>query len=46
MHPSGMVNSMVSITVTGDHDWPEWLIRISGICTDHQTRKLASTFRL
>jgi hypothetical protein len=28
---SGMVNSMVLITVTGDHDRPEWLIRINGI---------------
>jgi hypothetical protein len=26
-----MVNSMVLITVTGDHDRPEWLIRINGI---------------
>jgi putative transposase len=28
-----MVNSMVLITVKGDHDRPEWLIRINGIRT-------------
>jgi hypothetical protein len=26
-----MVDSMVLITATGDHDRPEWLIRINGI---------------
>jgi hypothetical protein len=31
VHSSGRVNSVVSITVTGDHDRPEWLIRITGI---------------
>ena len=40
VHSSGMVNSMVSITVTGDHDRPEWLIRINGI------RTLASELRV
>jgi hypothetical protein len=28
-----MVNSMVLIIVTGDHDRPEWLITINGIRT-------------
>lgn len=31
MHSSGMVNSMVLIAVTGDHDRPEWLITINGM---------------
>ena len=30
-HPSGTVNSMVLVTVTGDHDRPEWLITFTGI---------------
>jgi hypothetical protein len=28
---SGTVNIMITITGIGDHDRPEWLIRISGI---------------
>jgi hypothetical protein len=30
---SGRVNTMIAITGIGDHDRPEWLIRISGIRT-------------
>ena len=30
-HSSGMVNSMILVTGTGDHDRPEWLITINGI---------------
>jgi hypothetical protein len=30
---SGTVNIMITITGIGDHDRPEWLIRISGIRT-------------
>ncbi len=30
---SGIVNSVIRITGIGDHDRPEWLIRISGIRT-------------
>jgi len=30
---SGSVNTMIRITGIGDHDRPEWLIRISGIRT-------------
>jgi hypothetical protein len=28
---SGKVNTMITITGIGDHDRPEWLIRINGI---------------
>jgi hypothetical protein len=28
-----MVNSMILVTRTGDHDRPEWLITINGIRT-------------
>jgi len=28
---SGIVNSVIMITGIGDHDRPEWLIRISGM---------------
>jgi hypothetical protein len=31
---SSMVNSVIRITGFGDHDRPEWLIRISGIRND------------
>ena len=30
---SGDVNTMITITGIGDHDRPEWMIRISGIRT-------------
>ncbi len=33
VHSSGTVNSMVLVTVTGDHDRPDWLITINGIRT-------------
>ncbi len=33
MPSSGIVNSVIRITGIGDHDRPEWLIRISGIRT-------------
>ena len=31
---SGKVNTMIRITGIGDHDRPEWLIRINGMRTD------------
>jgi hypothetical protein len=34
---SGIVNSVIRITGIGDHDRPEWLIRINGICNWLQT---------
>jgi hypothetical protein len=34
MPSSGIVNSVIRITGIGDHDRPEWLIRISGMRND------------
>jgi hypothetical protein len=31
MRSSAMVNSMVLITATGDHDRPDWMITFTGI---------------
>jgi hypothetical protein len=33
---SGGVNTMIRITGIGDHDRPEWLIRINGIRKQRQ----------
>ena len=38
---SGIVNSMIRITGIGDHDRPEWLIRISGMRTSVFRRRPA-----
>ena len=35
---SGTVNTMITITGIGDHDRPEWLIRINGIRTAGEAR--------
>ena len=34
-----MVNSVVSITGSGDHDRPDWLIRITGDRTGQSNRR-------
>ena len=39
VHSSGMVNSVVSITGSGDHDRPDWLIRITGDRTGQSNRR-------
>ena len=38
MRSSGTVNSRVSISVIGDHDRPEWLIRVNGIRSSNPMR--------
>ena len=35
---SGTVNIMITITGIGDHDRPEWLIRISGIRIEYTAK--------
>jgi hypothetical protein len=42
MPASGIVNTMIRITGIGDHDRPEWLIRISGM----RTLKLFNGYRV
>jgi hypothetical protein len=37
---SGKVNTMIRITGIGDHDRPEWLIRINGLRTNLKPPRL------